>query len=109
MTMTSLPLRLTALTWFAFALSSCGSGSVDSETRLIEVDGDHAYICLSDAINDSYPPSCGADNGTRYNPELHGRMVPELIVVLGGTSNFVNVSASEADGQWVLREFSGPE
>lgn len=98
MTAASLSLRLMALAVSAVLLSSCGARSVDSETRLIEVHGDRVYICLSDAINASEPPSCVADIGTRDNPELHGRMVPELISVLGGTSESTNVSANEQDG-----------
>lgn len=98
--------------WLAatvLALSSCSSRSVANESRLIEVHGDRAYICLSGGINLSEPPSCSSDIGSRDNPELHGRMVPELISVLGGTTESVNVSAREQDGEWFLEGFSAPE
>ena len=107
--MTSSPLRVIALSVTAFVLASCSSRSVASETRLIEVHGDRAYICLSDAVNDSDPPSCSAEIGIRDNPELHGRMVPELISVMGGTTESVNVTAGEQDGQWLLGGFAAPE
>lgn len=107
--MTSAPLRVVALAATVVVLSSCGSRSVTNETRLIEVHGDRAYICLSDGLNLSDPPSCISDIGTRDNPELHGRMVPELISVLGGTTESVNVTASEEDGQWFLGGFAAPE
>lgn len=109
MAMRSSPAQLVLLVIAVAALSSCGSRSVTSETRLIEVHGDRAYVCLSDAINTSEPPSCGSDIGTRDNPELHGRMVPELVRVLSGTNQSVNITASEEDGRWFLQGFAAPE
>ena len=103
------PLRIMGLAATVFALSSCGSRSVANQTRLIEVHGDRAYFCLSGGTNLSDPPSCISDIGTRDNPELHGRMVPELISVLGGTTESVNVSAREQDGEWFLGGFAAPE
>ena len=88
---------------------SCGSREVVNETRLIEIHGDRAYLCLSNAINTSDPPSCGADIGTKDNPELNGRSVPDLISVLEGRSESVTVTAREEDGRWFLQAFEAPE
>lgn len=107
--MTSPPYPVMALVAAVCLLASCSSRSVADETRLVEVHGDHAYLCLSEGLNLSDPPSCIADIGTRDNPELRGRMVPELISVLGGTTETVKVTASEQDGQWFLDGFAAPE
>lgn len=71
--------------------------------------GDRAYLCLVDAINASDPPSCGADIGTNDNPELHGRSVPDLISVLGGRAEYVEITAEVKDGKWYLQGFRAPE
>lgn len=108
--MTSPPARLAILVAVSALITSCGSGSIANETRLIEVHGGRAYLCLSNAINDSMPPSCGgAAVGTRDNPQLHGPMVPELLLAMKGVNQFVELSASEEDGEWLLQKYAAPE
>lgn len=109
MSMASSSNRVVLLLAFAVVLAGCGQRSVDNESRLIEVHGDRAYMCLSDDILVSDPPSCGSDIGTRDNPQLNGRMVSELISVLDGTTQWVQISAREEDGSWFIEGFSAPE
>lgn len=71
-TMTSPRVLLASLVVSLGVVASCGSGSILNETRLIEVHGNRAYLSLSNAINDSNPPSCGgAAIDTRNNLPLH--------------------------------------
>lgn len=89
--------------------AGCSHQSVQGEQRLVEVHGDRAYLCLSDAVNSSDPPSCGADIGSSDNPELNGRQVAELVSVLAGRSQNVEITAEERDGKWFLRGFRAPQ
>ncbi|HTN99429.1 MAG TPA: hypothetical protein VL068_02040 [Microthrixaceae bacterium] len=107
--MTSLPIRIAIFVASFAALAGCSSQSIDNETRLIEVHGERAYLCLSNAINDSFPPSCGAKIDTKDNPELHGPKVAELIRELDGTNQSIKLTASEEDGKWILADFVKPE
>lgn len=101
--------RVVIVTLGLLSCSACGPAQVVDVSRLIEVSGDAAYLCLTNAINDSDPPSCGgAARGTRDNPRLVGEKVDELITALGGRSGGAIVTARQEGDEWFLEEFHAP-
>ncbi len=102
-------LRRVVVTVVLLTCAACGPGTVVDEGTLIEVVDDAAYLCLTDAINDSDPPSCGgAARGSRDNPRLVGEKVDELITALGGRSGGAIVTARQEGDEWVVEEFEVP-
>lgn len=95
----------------AYAVREHGEGVIHT---LIAVNADdpNAYVCLSNAMNDSAPPSCGDSPGTAGNPPLvESELVDQLRQALprGGRARVELQSQPFDRGQWELIAFSDPE
>lgn len=95
----------------AFAVREHGEGVIRT---LIAVNADdpNVYVCLSESINDSAPPSCGDSPGTAGNPPLvESELVEQLRDALprGGRAQVELQSQPLDRGQWELIAFSDPE